>query len=137
MEKKALYFIAFILMIGLIGCSTVKDNIKETKQLRIDPTSVKEEKIVGDHKIIKIHYKFENKTDKDFGVAANDFIIKANGEYYYMGSGINYSDTLKKQEKSEGDGYYEIPKDVEDFKLMYQPLTNNERTEWDLKVSKK
>lgn len=136
MKQKSLYFIAFILMIGLIGCSTDKNNIKETKQLIIEPTSVKEEKIVGNHKIIKIHYKFENKTNKDFGVAANDFIIKANGEYYHMGSGINYSNTLKKQEKSEGNGYYEIPKDVEKFKLMYQPLTNNERAEWDLKVSK-
>lgn len=133
MKKSLVVMIASIFTIVLIGCTKVE----ETKQLKIEPTKVTEEKIEGNKKIIKIHYKFENKTNKDFGVAANDFIIKSNGEYYYMGSGINYSNTLKKHEKSEGDGYYEVPKNLKDFTLMYQPLTNDERAEWDLKISKK
>lgn len=136
MKKGLLIFIAFIGIFGLIGCANGSTKVQETKQLKIEPTTVKEEKVVGDHKIIKIHYKLENKTKDNFNVASNDFIIKSNGDYYYMGSGINFSDTLKKQEKFEGDGYYEVPKDLKNFTLMYQPLGNNERAQWDLEISK-
>lgn len=120
----------------LAACGTDLNHSQETKQLKITPTNVSVEKMMKDTKIIKIHYKIENKTDKEFVVAANDFIIKSNGDYYYMGSGNNYSDAIKKKSKSEGDGYYEVPKETKEFQLKYLPLDNKERAEWDLKISK-
>lgn len=114
------------------------NKMKSTKQLEITPTKVSNEVSPEENKkgnkIVKIHYKIKNTSAKDFTVAANDFIINIGENYYYMGSGINYADAIKPGATSEGDGYYEIPKDYNEFKLMYQPLSIEERAAWDIIV---
>ena len=107
---------------------------KETKQLSIQPLKIAEESINKETKIIKIDYKIKKISDKKFQVAANDFIIKVGSEYYYMGDGDNYADTIKAGGNSEGSGYYSVPKDTKKITLMYQPLDNDERAQWDLTV---
>ncbi|MBC1473836.1 DUF4352 domain-containing protein [Listeria grandensis] len=109
---------------------------KETKQLIITPVSVSNEVSPEENKkgnkLIKIHYKIKNKSTTDFTVAANDFIINIGENYYYMGSGINFADTIKPGQTSEGDGYYEIPKGFDTYKLMYQPLDSDEKAAWNI-----
>lgn len=114
------------------------NKMKATKQLEITPTKVTNEVSPEENKkgnkIVKIHYKIKNKAAKDLVVAANDFIINIGTSYYYMGSGINFAETIKPGATAEGDGYYEIPKDYNEFKLMYQPLSNDERAAWEIIV---
>ncbi|AQY52034.1 hypothetical protein PWEIH_09096 [Listeria weihenstephanensis FSL R9-0317] len=112
------------------------NKVKTTKTLEITPTKVADvvspEENKKGNKIIKIHYKIKNISNKDLVVAANDFIINIGENYYYMGSGINFAETIKPSKTVEGDGYYEIPKDYNKFKLMYQPLSNDERAAWNI-----
>lgn len=50
-----------------------------------------------------------------------------------MGEGINFAKKIKAHKTITGTGYYEIPKKLKKFTLMFKPMDRDESLKWKMK----
>ncbi|GKQ43367.1 hypothetical protein RD055328_12900 [Companilactobacillus sp. RD055328] len=144
--RKIFYFVLSVLTVATIaGCSNAQSQkasddqgqlnvMKKTKEIQITPVKISDDSEKGKNKIVKIKYSIKNTSKKEVVVGASDFIIKSGESYYYMGEGINFAETIKPGKETTGNGYYEMPKDLNKFTLIYHPVDSKSDLRWNIKI---
>ncbi|MBC1520091.1 DUF4352 domain-containing protein [Listeria aquatica] len=140
MKKMVLMSIAFLVAIGLFGCSSDSDNKQEknnekarTEQklpsktinnVNIKVSNLKlTENPSGKKNILQAELAMVNNSNSTVGIGAGDFQVTAKGKTYMIyPEGNNFGSEISKGKKLKGSAYYEIPKGIKKVELQYKPV---------------
>ncbi|WP_322809139.1 DUF4352 domain-containing protein [Carnobacterium maltaromaticum] len=141
MKKTGLFMLVTCVLL-LVACAKqdIKDDNGEARDVDHFKITIEKDSVqpaLKENKLVKLNFKVKNTGKVDFAIGASDFYIKdeKGKKHEINGSYPNFGNDIKVGGVLEGSGYFQLPENVKNISVFYQPFKNNE-AEWFIALPK-